>query len=413
MVIFYFLAVKCYGLFIAVGSLFNDKARQWMHGRKGLFNLMRTSLRQDEQRIWIHCSSLGEFEQGRPVMERLRHDFPQFKLVVTFFSPSGYKAKKLDEVADYVFYLPLDGPYNAKLFLDLVKPHSAFFVKYEFWHFYIYECRKRKIPTYAFSCNFRPSQIYFRWYGFFFDKILRRLSHIFVQNQRSLELLYKNGIAHVTVSGDTRFDRVIAARGTHKDLTDVEIFHQNKKIFIAGSTWPADDDVICKLINQCTDDYKFIIAPHEITESKITALLAKINKPVVRYSQFSPDKKECKVMIIDNIGLLSVIYRYGTITYVGGGFGTGIHNILEPATYGLPVIVGPNYKKFNEAESLYKLQGMYVIRNAREIIDVFNHLKYNVEKLLEIKSLNTKYIEQNMGATDIILNQIKMHWEVT
>lgn len=411
MAIFYFIAVKCYGLFIAVGSIFNDKARQWMRGRKGLFSLMRTTLKPDEQRIWIHCSSLGEFEQGRPVMERIRQEFPQFKLVVTFFSPSGYKAKKLDTIADYVFYLPLDGPHNAKRFLDLVKPHAAFFVKYEFWHFYIYECKRRKIPSYAFSCNFRPSQVYFKWYGFFFDKILRRISHIFVQNQRSLELLYKRSIPHVTVSGDTRFDRVVATRDNNRSLEIVEIFHQNKKVFIAGSTWPADDDIICKLINDCTDDYKFIIAPHEISETKLSELLQKIKKTAVRYSQFTIDKKECDVMIIDNIGLLSTLYRYGTITYVGGGFGTGIHNILEPAVYGLPVIVAPQYSKFNEALALLKIRGMFVVKNHQTLKTVFDDLKYNFEKLQAIKTANLKYIDQQKGATDIIINYLKLNWE--
>ena len=269
MVVIYLFVVKAYGLIIWLASAFNTKANSWRKGRVNLLsNIEHTLSSEKEKRIWFHCSSLGEFEQGKPVIEAIRKDYHAFKIVLTFFSHSCYKQKKKDPVTYYVFYLPLDGPLSAKKFIQLVKPHAVFFVKYEFWHFYIYYLRQQKIPCYYFSCIFRPSQAFFQFYGRFYKNMLQRITHLFVQNQDSLVLLYKNSIPHVTVTGDTRFDRVYANSLNAKKYPEIEQFIQNKKVLVAGSTWTEDEKILAELINH-SSDYKFIIVPHEIKEAKI------------------------------------------------------------------------------------------------------------------------------------------------
>lgn len=405
----YYAGMQCYGLAILVASFFNAKAKAWIDGRKNLIDHIASQLKSGEERIWIHCSSLGEFEQGKPLIEHLRNDYPNYKVVLTFFSPSGYNQKKDEPTVDYVFYIPLDGPTISKKFIKLVKPRLAFFVKYEFWHFYIFYLKKYKVPSFAFSSNFRSSQIYFKWYGFFFKKILQRLTHIFVQNQDSLALLYKHNISNVTVSGDTRFDRVAANASKPLRMHTIEDFIQNKKTMVAGSTWPADMEILTRLINESNDDYKFIIAPHEIDESKLQLLEQKFTKSCVRYSRFDDSKVNHHVLIIDNIGMLSALYRYATIVYVGGGFGNGIHNILEAVVFGKAVIFGPRYKNFAEANDLVKAKGAFSISTYNDLKLLFDSLKFDYDALQRIATINKKYIEDKKGATTIISNFLKLN----
>ena len=411
MVIVYFLIIKCYGLLIAIASLFNAKAAKWLNGRKNIFETIESTLNNaDEKRIWFHCSSLGEFEQGKPVMEAVKNEYPEYKIVLTFFSPSGYEQKKNDAVADYVFYLPLDGPLNAKKFIELVKPKAAFFVKYEFWHFYIYYLRKQKIPCYHFSCLFRPAQIFFQFYGRFYKNILQRISHLFVQNQASLALLYKHSIPHVTVSGDTRFDRVYENSLSPKKFISIEQFIQNKKILVAGSTWGDDENLLVQLINASTD-YKFIIAPHEINEHRINELISLIQKKTVRFSQINnTDFTIADVLIIDNVGMLSSLYQYATITYIGGGFGAGIHNTLEAAVFGNPLIFGPKYQKFQEAVNLVKSNGAFSISDYVQLKDCFDALNADDAVIAAINLRNKKYVESKKGATEVIMQYLRMNW---
>jgi 3-deoxy-D-manno-octulosonic-acid transferase len=411
MVVIYLIVVKSYGLLIWLASAFNPKAGKWRKGRINLFgNIERALGTENEKRIWFHCSSLGEFEQGKPVIEAIRKDYPGYKIVLTFFSPSGYEQKKKDPVADYVFYLPLDGPLNSKKFIQLINPHAAFFVKYEFWHFYIYYLRKQKIPCYYFSCIFRPSQAFFQFYGRFYKNMLQRITHIFVQNQASLALLYKNSIPHVTVSGDTRFDRVYANSLNAKKFPEIEQFIQNKKVLVAGSTWSEDEKILTELINQ-SSDYKLIIAPHEINETKILQLISLLKGRTVRYSELKDNNPaDADILIIDNVGMLSSLYQYATVTYIGGGFGTGIHNILEAAVFGNPLIFGPKYQKFQEAVDLVNLYGAFSISNYNELQKCFDTFNSNDENISRINAVNKKYVEDKKGATEIIMNYIRMNW---
>lgn len=410
MVVVYFLIIKTYGLLISIASLFNAKAASWRKGRVNLFSQIESALVQDEKRIWFHCSSLGEFEQGKPVIEAVRKEYPQYKIVLTFFSPSGYEQKKNDPIADYVFYLPLDGPINSKRFIEIVNPKAAFFVKYEFWHFYIYYLRKQKIPSYYFSCIFRPSQTFFKFYGRFSKNMLQRITHLFVQNQASLALLYRHSIPHVTVSGDTRFDRVYTNSLNAKKNSAIEKFIQNKKVLIAGSTWSDDEKLLAELINH-TGDYKLIIAPHEINESKIQSLISSLKKKTVRLSQLKNEADyDADVLIVDNVGMLSSLYQYATITFIGGGFGSGIHNTLEAAVFGNPLIFGPRYQRFQEAVDLVKAGGAFSISNFTELKNCFDILNNDVAEISKINIINKKYVADKKGATEIILNYLRMNW---
>jgi 3-deoxy-D-manno-octulosonic-acid transferase len=407
MVVIYFLVIKIYGFSIWMASFFNKKAATWIEGRKNLFeHISQTLHNENAQRLWFHCASLGEFEQGKPVIEAVKIAYPQFKIVLTFFSPSGYALKKNDPIADYVFYLPLDGPQNAQKFIDIVKPHAAFFVKYEFWHFYIKRLRDKKINCYYFSCNFRPTQTFFQFYGRFYKNMLQRITHIFVQNQTSLALLYKHSIPHVTVSGDTRFDRVFANSQQKKSVPIIAQFADNQKLFVAGSTWPADIKMLAHIQHL---PVKFIIAPHEITDEHIHQIESLFTDKVVRFSKWNNDV-DVKVLIIDNMGMLSSLYAYAHITYIGGGFGAGIHNILEAAVYGCPIIIGPNYQKFNEAKALVHNNGAFVIQKADDLHAITNTLLSDSDMHQSIMHKNQQYVLQNKGATEIIMHYLQMNW---
>ncbi len=409
----YLVGVEIYGVGILAASFFNEKAKKWVEGRKNIFKIIRNALAdKTEKRIWIHCASLGEFEQGKPIIEALKKEYPEFKIAVTFFSPSGYEAKKNDMLADYIFYLPLDGPKKAKKFIDLVSPSMVFFVKYDFWHFYIRELKKRKIPLYFISADFRPSQIFFQWYGKFFYKMLRRVTHLFVQNQQSLELLYRNSIPQVTVSGDTRFDRVYENSLNGKPFPEIEKFCEGKKILIAGSTWHADEEVLAEFINNSAGDFKFIIAPHEIKEVQITDFVKIVSKKSVRYSEFKKTGvTDAEVLIIDNIGILSTLYRYADFAYIGGAFSKGLHNVLEAIVFGKPVFFGPNYQKFPEAVELIKNKTGFSISSANELKNKIDELVSLPGEKGKIKSAAINYIEKNKGATGIVMNYIKINWK--
>ncbi len=411
MVIIYLIIVKAYGLLIWIASVFNTKALKWRKGRVRLFNQIEKALQNDGQkRIWFHCSSLGEFEQGKPVIESVKKDFPSYKIVLTFFSPSGYEIKKNDPLADYVFYLPLDGPFSSKRFINLVKPHAVFFVKYEYWHFYIYYLRQLKIPLYYFSCIFRPSQPFFQFYGRFYKNMLQRITHIFVQNQESLVILYKHSIPHVTVSGDTRFDRVYANSLNTKKYPEIEKFINGSKVMIAGSIWSSDEQLLIPLINQSTG-YRFIIAPHEINTLKIQQLVALLKKKCIRYSDLKMGYiGDADVLIIDNIGMLSSLYQYANISYIGGGFGAGIHNILEAAVFGNALIFGPKYQKFREAVELIELKGAYSVNNYNQLKECFDLLNTDEQFFNRVCETNKKYVESKKGATEIIMNYLHMNW---
>ncbi len=409
--ILYLLGVRAYGFAIRVATLFNPKAKEWIIGRRGWQrNLSEKFEEKLEKRIWFHCSSLGEFEQGRPVLEAIKKEYPNHKIVLTFFSPSGYNVKKNDPIADYISYLPLDGPIRSKKFLDLVNPDLAFFVKYEFWYFYGKELQERKIPYFCVSAIFRPGQIFFHSMGNFFRKILLRFTHLFVQDQESLQLLYKERITNVTVSGDTRFDRVFANSLQRISLPDIEKFCDGSNVLVCGSTWPHDEELLIPFINQKQAGLKFIIAPHEISASQLQKLKNEISLNVCYYSEFKNNSEiSCDVLVIDNVGLLSKLYQYANYAYIGGGFGKGIHNILEAVVYGVPVFIGPNYEKFREARDLVKLKGVFVINNKEELERNFDILSLDNSKLQNISKINKHYVDERKGGTEVIMGFLRMN----
>lgn len=408
----YKISIYVYYIAIYIASVFrHKKAVQWINGRKNLFNEIEKKVKTSHPLAWFHCASLGEFEQGRPLMEEFRKQYPTYKILLTFFSPSGYEVRKNYNGADYIFYLPIDTPANAKRFLALTNPTLVFFIKYEFWFNYIKQIKKNAIPFFVISSNFRKSQHYFKWYGFWFRKQLKGVSRFFVQNNNSLQLLNNIHITNVTVSGDTRFDRVMALAQNTMKLPLIEKFCDGKDIFIAGSTWEPDEDILIKLINSEKTKYKFIIAPHMVDKPHIASLVEKIKKGhVVLYSEADLDNVlYAKVLIIDCIGILSNLYRYGKIAYIGGGFGSGIHNILEAATYGMPVIFGPKYHKFIEAVELIEKGGAYCIHNENEFMQVVMDLITNNKQLREKSAIAREYVQKNIGATQLILKEISRY----
>lgn len=408
----YLLIISAYGWTIRFAALFNQKAKDWIIGRLGWEEKLQTSLSgKSNKRIWFHCPSLGEFEQGRPVLEQIRRQYPDHCIVLTFFSPSGYNVRKNEPLADIVMYMPLDGPVRSRKFVQLVQPQLVFFVKYDFWYYYGKVLHGSKIPFFCVSAIFRPSQLFFKRYGKFFRKILTRYTHIFVQDQSSLELLYKNAIPAVTVSGDTRFDRVLENVQRRSDeLNIIAQFAEGGDVLVAGSTWKEDEKLLADLL-RAQPSLKLIIAPHELKEDKLAQLQQRFFGKAVRYTQISQSGLNGKqVLIIDTIGMLSLIYRFGKFTYVGGGFGRGIHNILEAAVYGKPVFFGPNYKKFREARDLKAMGCGIVVKNSQELIHVFNELQMADELYKTLASKSRKYIEDRKGATEILMNFLRMNY---
>ena len=394
---------------IRIASLWNNKAKLWLNGRKNIFDRLRTELRtQDSKIIWFHCSSLGEFEQGRPVIEKLKSQNPGFKFLLTFFSPSGYEIRKDYKGVDWVFYLPLDSKKNAKTFFDIVNLALAVFVKYDYWYYYLNECKKRKIPLLLISGIFRKEQPFFKWYGNLHRSMLNCFTHFFVQDKESLQLLQSINIKNATVAGDTRFDRVSEIAENFTPIEAIEKFCSGLPVLVAGSTWSEDE----KLIKDATanfPDLKIIIAPHEIHKEHINQLKSFFPDAVL-YSQLRVQSPEAIIsdhLIIDNIGMLSKLYHYSTIAYVGGGFNKGIHNTIEAAVYGNPVLFGPNYKKFKEAIGLIENGGGICITSSNELSTILQ--KFISDKTaLELSGKNSfDFVKQNKGATEKILYYIE------
>ncbi len=359
----------------------------------------------------MHCASLGEFEQGRPLLEEIRKEYPHYKLLLTFFSPSGFEIRKKYEGADAVFYLPIDTPANAKRFVSIVKPKIAFFVKYEFWFNYQQQLKKNRIPFFVVSANFRSNQHFFKWYGGWFRKNLENFTHLFVQNEHSKNLLEAVNINNVTVCGDTRFDRVAAITSQAKAFPLIEKFCNNKKVFIAGSSWKPDEDILIPFINENSKSFKYIIAPHEVHKEHIETISNSLKTDFVIYSELNDENAQsADVLIIDCIGILSHVYQYGYITYIGGGFGKSIHNILEPATFGMPVIFGPNHTKFAEAIELKKEGGAFSISNSEEFESLMDAWIIAPEKVVGASAISKKYVIEHTGACGIIMKSVSAYF---
>ena len=408
MILLYRTGIFAYSVIVHAASLFNEKASRFITGRKNWKTKLIGQVQKDSRYIWFHCASLGEFEQGRPVIEEMKKQFPEYQIILTFFSPSGYEIRKNYNLADIVMYLPIDSPKNAHYFLEKVRPEKAFFIKYEYWYFYISELEKRKIPLYLVSAIFRKNQYFFKknsW-GKWFRKMLPKFEHFFVQDQNSAKLLASVGINNYTISGDTRFDRVATIAAGSQVIPNVEKFKGDLPLLIAGSTWKPDEELLVRFINT-TGTVKFIIAPHEVSPANINRLEQMLKKTCIRFSQFNENKaKDYQVLIIDSVGLLSSLYQYGDIAYIGGGFGVGIHNILEAATFGLPVIFGPKYEKFKEAVDLKKKGGAFPVDNFISLENTLNSLLNNQEKLSVASDTCKNYIAENTGATSVIIKKV-------
>ncbi len=413
MEVIYRIVVWVYGMLISFAALFNSKAEKWVRGRDRWREHLEQALSgKPAKRIWFHCSSLGEFEQGRPVLEQIRAEYPGYFIVLSFFSPSGYEVRKNEKLVDYVCYLPLDSRKNSKDFIRLLKPSLVFFVKYDFWYYYGKELHAGKIPFFCISAIFRPGQVFFKPYGKFFRKILTRYSHLFVQDQASLELLYKNRIPSVTVSGDTRFDRVIENSILAAELPLLQEFCQDKLSIVAGSTWPKDEKILAELTEKDAS-IRLIIAPHETGEARLKGIENRFRGKTIRFSKAGNTiPPGVNVIIIDSIGILSLLYRFGKYSYVGGGFGKGIHNILEAAVYGPPVFFGPEYKKFKEARDLKALGGVMSIRNMADMYAHIRKLESDDQNYILISARNKKYIEDRKGATQILMNFLRLNYPV-
>ena len=393
-------------LLLTIISPFNSKAKLWVKGRQNILNRISDSLTNDEKRVWVHAASLGEFEQGRPIIEKIKRDYPEYKIVLTFFSPSGYEVRKDYNFADYIYYLPDDTLKNAEFFLDIVQPEFVLFIKYEYWYNYLMTLKKKNIPTYMVSSIFRKDQIFFKWYGGWYRQMLKSITHFFVQNQESKKLLSQLNFNNVTISGDTRLDRVFELSEQTTTYPIVKKFQNGKNILIAGSTWKPDEELLIRYINSNKNDWKYIIAPHEIHESNIKRIEHLLRKKTVRYSKaIETDVDKYDVLIIDNIGILSSLYQYGKLAYIGGGFSTGIHNILEAATFSVPVIFGPDYKNFQEAHDLIELGGAFSINNQTDFNNITNKLITN-NLLTKKGGICKTYIEENKGATSKVINHI-------
>lgn len=402
----YDIAIHLYDFAVHLAAPFSRKPRKMMKGHWVVYDLLRQQLETDKPYIWFHAASLGEFEQGRPLIEKIRARYPQYRILLTFFSPSGYEVRKNYRGADVVCYLPFDKKRNVIKFLDIVNPCMAFFIKYEFWKNYLDELHRRRIPVYSVSSIFRKGQVFFKWYGGTYRRVLQNFDYLFVQNEISKRYLAKIGINRVTVVGDTRFDRVIEIRQQAKDLPLVELFKNGQTTFVAGSSWGPDEDLFIEYFNR-HPEVKLIIAPHVIDEGHLVEIINKLKRPYVRYTRATEENvKQAGCLIIDCFGLLSSIYRYGEIAYIGGGFGVGIHNTLEAAVYGIPVIFGPKYQKFQEAVQLIEHQGAYSINNGEELNALLDRLLTDEAFLHVTGEKAGHYVTDNAGATDKILGMI-------
>ena len=402
-------------------ALFSPKMKLFVDGRKSVFQTLTNKIQSSDKTIWFHAASLGEYEQGLPVIEAIKQQFPTHKIVVTFFSPSGYEVRKNNMVADVTVYLPLDTTSNAKQFIKIIHPEMAFFIKYEYWPNYLNELKNQQIKTYLISGILRENQAFFKWYGGFYRSALKTFDYFFVQNDRSKTLLQSIGFNNVKVSGDTRFDRVVSILERDNSLDFIEQFKENKTTIVIGSSWPKDENLLVNYINQSSDNVKFIIAPHNIKSEQIQELKKSISKKTVLFSEnletqligsdvetrLIASLQEYNVFIIDTVGILTKIYSYADIAYVGGGFGNpGVHNILEPATFGVPVVIGPNYSHFAEASALVNMEGCISIQNQTQLNEAFDLLLHNEDERLEKGHICSTFVQMNKGATQTIMNHI-------
>jgi 3-deoxy-D-manno-octulosonic-acid transferase len=406
MPIVYNIGIRAYYLLVLLFSIFNQKAKFWISGRKKWRE--KYKVKPTTSKVWFHFASLGEFEQGKPLLQYFKNNYPAKEIIITFYSPSGYEVRKNTNLADYILYLPLDTPKNAKEFLDIFKPEIAFFNKYEYWYHFFKETRNQQIPLYITSAIFREKQIFFKFYGKFFREILSYVTRFYVQDQNSAQLLKSIGFNNYTITGDTRFDSVSQIAKNKKDFPEILKFKQENNLFIGGSTWPEDEELIAKFIKSYPSNWKFIFAPHEISENKLAALEGLLNQKSIRYSKIDDhtDIAALKILIIDNIGLLSSLYAYADIAFIGGGFGSGIHNTLEAAAWGLPVIFGPNYQKFDEAKSLIEKKAGFGISNFEELEQVLTNLIKDSGFRKTTGQLAKDFVEQNIGATQKIMQEV-------
>jgi 3-deoxy-D-manno-octulosonic-acid transferase len=407
--ILYTLSIWIAQLLYRIIALFHTKARLFVSGRSDLFKKLKIALSENKNPlVWIHCASLGEFEQGRPIIESLKNQNPSLKILLTFFSPSGYEVRKNYSRADYIFYLPWDTAQNAKRFIQITKPSLAIFIKYEFWFNYTYELKKNNIPIISASSIFRPEQVFFKWYGSFFRNILKKFTHFFVQTPQSIELLKKIGITQATLAGDTRFDRVFEVTQHTDEIEIVKKFKADEKTFVVGSLWPEDLEVLAPFINEHKKSLKFILAPHEISERFITQIEQSISVKTIRYSCATESPENYSVLIIDNIGMLSKLYRYGEFAFIGGAFGKGLHNILEAACYGIPIFFGDkNYQKFQEANDLIMRGGAFAVSGYTDLKKDFELLNNKPESFLLACEVTRSYVKDNLGATTKIVSFCK------
>ena len=403
----YSFLISFYSALIKLAALFDAKARKWVVGRKHLFSYIEQQIDQSQSYVWFHAASLGEFEQGRPVMEEFRKQYPNYKIVLTFFSPSGYEIRKNFEGADHIWYLPADTRRNARKFLALVNPRMVFFIKYEFWFNYIRQIHKKNIPLYFFSVKFRPDQFFFAWYGGWFRKNLQKISWLFVQDTASLGLMESIKLEQCSLSGDTRFDRVRSVAIVKKDFPLVAKFSANARVLIAGSTWQPDEEFLIQFIKQQPLQMKFIVASHEIHEDRMASFQARIQAKSVRFSELNDQNAtDADVLIIDNIGMLLHLYQYAQVAYIGGGFGKSIHNILEAATFGKPVVFGPAYHKFQEALDLIALGGAFPVNTYKEFDTIVQRLFAEEDFLHKTSNICSTFVVEHSGATDIIMDKI-------
>ena len=404
--LFYNISLFFYSVGIRFFSLLNKKARLWVKGRKNWSQWMQDSLPPGEKRIWLHAASMGEFEQGEPLIRSLRELYPQYRILLSFFSPSGYEANKDHELADHVVYLPMDSARNAKKFIELADPSLVIFIKYEFWFHYLSELQRKKIPVILISAAFRKEQPFFHWYGGFFRRMLHCYQALFVQDENSRDLLNQIGIRdEVIVAGDTRYDRVAEIAESAKTIPIIEQFKGNTKLIIAGSSWPDDEKLLMDCLAGFQKDWKLVIAPHEISKLHIRNLQLFFDKEMVLYSAFeqTTDAANRRVLVIDNIGMLSSIYAYGEIAFIGGGFRRGgIHNILEPAVFGLPILFGPIYKKFVEANTFVLNRFAFPIKNSAEAIVVFKDLLLDDNERLSLQGSISRFMKEQTGSAEKI-----------
>lgn len=407
----YNFLIYAYSFIIRIIAPFNSKAKFWVEGRKNIFDrLGSTSLSNSGSTslAWFHCASLGEFEQGRPVIEAFRVKYPTYKILVTFFSPSGYEIRKNYTGADFICYLPADTPKNAQKFIEIVKPSIVFFVKYEFWRNYLTELEKQQISVISFSAIFRPNQLFFKSYGGFYRENLTKFKHILVQNQESFDLLKCIDIQPITLAGDTRFDRVKQIVDAKKDIPIAERFKANRQILMVGSAWQTDIEILIPMMNLLKNDSNltFVIAPHEIHQEEINAWQKQIESKSICFSEVKTDTKliDYQVLIIDNIGMLSSLYQYADFAFIGGSFGKGLHNILEAATFGMPIFFGNKaYHKFQEAVDLVNLGGAYAVKSTVDLVEMLNDLRLNEVKKKKTDKISQNYVLHNIGATEKVM----------